>query len=69
MKYFLLTDLGYDGIMCEVFNDEAKALSEYKYTASNTVERTGKNLYRAGNNFGVMLIKGEVVSSKDFDYE
>ena len=62
MKYYLLTNLGYDGIMVEAFDDKNKAQLAYEASAKET------NVEPYPKNYGVALIEGTLIASKDFEF-
>jgi len=64
VKYYLITDLGYDGMSVMQFDNEAEAMQRY----IEDEVRTKRNSSEFGIHYdGVALIKGEIIKSKDLD--
>jgi hypothetical protein len=59
--YFVLTDLGYDGIAVNVYKTKKEALKQYTQDVGQI--DTGENGYYDG----VALIKGKVIQSEKLD--
>jgi hypothetical protein len=59
MKYFVLIDMGYDGISVNQFDNESEARKEYEITLKE-VKPSGNGFYE-----GVALIKGEIIANKN----
>ena len=57
MEYFLLRNLGYDGILFQRFRTKEEALEGYQFDLKD---------YRDNDsNRGIMLIEGQVILSED----
>ena len=59
MKYYVLTDLGYDGMMIEEFEEEMKALERYSEMDKQVRESCE----------GVALIKGELIKANRLEFD
>jgi hypothetical protein len=57
-KYFLVADLGYDGLMVTEYDNEKEALSEYAEKSKTTPKYCD----------GVALIKGIVIKSRELEF-
>ena len=56
--YYVITDLGYDGMMIEEIDDETKALERYLEMDKDVPKL----------NDGVALIKGELIKSNKLEF-
>lgn len=63
MKYYLITDCGVDGIMLEEMPDQQEAVLRFIEISKRT---NVKDKYDIVDNYGVVLISGEVMLAKDF---
>lgn len=59
MKYYVIADLGYDGMMIEEFEKETGALERY-----SEMEKEIPILYE-----GVALIKGELIKANRLEFD
>ena len=59
MKFFVLTDWGYDGMIVEEFEEETKALERYSEMDKQVRESCE----------GVALIKGELIKANRLEFD
>jgi hypothetical protein len=62
-KYYLITDLGYDGMSVSEIDNEEEAFKEYKDVAKVTGKKAQFTIYE-----GIALIKGTLIKSKDIEF-
>ena len=68
MKYFLVRDLGYDGLYIREFSDAEEADTEYQNELTQ-IEEWIKKYGEKNANKGIALIEGNILRKQDIEFD